>query len=96
MQKVATWLVSSTPVGPALWNAYYPSLYTGSKPTDFAAYQPALKVNLAEPGRFRAVAAMAAAGHDAAEAALPPSPRPRWSSWARRILTSPTPPPRHA
>ena len=71
VQKLAGWLVTSTPVGRQIWTAYFPSLYTGSKPEDFTAYHAALKANLAEPGRFAATAAMAAADHDAAEAALP-------------------------
>ncbi len=48
-----------------------PSLYPGAKPADFAEQLGALKANLAEPGRWAAVAAMARAGHAAAEAALP-------------------------
>ena len=69
-QRFAGWLVSSTPLGRPLWNAYYPSLFTGAKPADFASYRATLKANLAEPGRFAAVAAMAGADHGAAEAAL--------------------------
>jgi pimeloyl-ACP methyl ester carboxylesterase len=71
LQRMSTWLISHTPIGRPLWNAYYPSLYPGAKPSDFDTYRAALKANLAEPGRFAAVAAMAAADHDAAEAALP-------------------------
>lgn len=71
MQRFAGWLVSSTALGRRVWTAYFPSLFPGSLPEDFAAYHAALKTNLAEPGRFAAVAAMAAADHDAAEAALP-------------------------
>ncbi len=70
VQKVATWLVARTPLGRPLWNAYVPSLYPGDKPADFAAHHAALRRNLAEPGRFAAVAAMAVAGHAAAESAL--------------------------
>ncbi len=71
VQRLAAWLVSSTPLGRPLWGAYIPSLYPSAKPADFAGYLRALKANLAEPGRFAAVAAMAKAGHAAAEAALP-------------------------
>lgn len=71
VQKLAGWLVTGTPLGRQVWTAYFPSLFPGSKPEDFTAYHAALKTNLAEPGRFAAVAAMAAANHDAAEAALP-------------------------
>lgn len=71
MQKLAVWLITGTPLGRQIWTAYFPSLFSESKPEDFTAYRAALKTNLAEPGRFAAVAAMAAADHDAAEAALP-------------------------
>jgi pimeloyl-ACP methyl ester carboxylesterase len=71
MQRFAGWLVTSTALGRRVWTAYFPSLFPGSLPEDFAAYHAALKTNLAEPGRFPAVAAMAAADHAAAEAALP-------------------------
>lgn len=71
VQRAAGWLISRAPLGRPLWNAYVPSLYPSSKPADFGEYHRALKANLAEPGRFAAVAAMAGAGHRAAEAALP-------------------------
>lgn len=71
MQKLALWVVTGTPFGRQVWTAYFPSLFPGSKPEDFKAYHAALKANLAEPGRFAAVATMAAADHEAAEAALP-------------------------
>lgn len=64
-------LVTGTPLGRQVWTTYFPSLFPGAKPHDFTAYHAALKANLAEPGRFAAVAAMAAADHDAAEADLP-------------------------
>lgn len=71
LQRLSAWLVTSTPLGRPLWTAYYPSLFTGSKPGDFAAHHAALKANLAEPGRFAAVAAMAGADHHGAAACLP-------------------------
>jgi pimeloyl-ACP methyl ester carboxylesterase len=71
LQKASTWLVARTPFGRRLWNAYVPSLYPGNKPADFPARHAALKTNLAEPGRFAAVAAMATGSHATAEAALP-------------------------
>lgn len=69
-QRTALWLISHTSLGRPLWNAYFPSLYR-HKPNDFDSYRAATKAMLAEPGRFPAVAAMADADHDAAEAALP-------------------------
>ena len=70
VQKVSGWLVARTPLGRPLWGSYYPTLYLSRKPDDFARYHRTLRANLAEPGRFEAVAAMVGAGHDAAEAAL--------------------------
>lgn len=70
MQRVSTWLVARTPFGRALWTSYYPSLYPSRKPADFDAYRASLGAALAGPGRFAAVAAMAGARHDDAEAAL--------------------------
>jgi len=69
-QRLASWVVTRTPLGRAAWNAYIPSLYAGTKPPDFAAEVAAVRANLAEPGRFAAVVAMARSGHAAAEAAL--------------------------
>lgn len=71
VQRLAGWLVTGTPLGRRVWTSYFPSMFPGRKPHDFAAYHAALKANLGEPGRFAAVAAMGAADHDAAEAALP-------------------------
>lgn len=70
VQRLAAWVVTRTPLGRAAWNAYIPSLYPGPKPPDFATELAAVRANLAEPGRFAAVAAMARSGHAAAEAAL--------------------------
>jgi pimeloyl-ACP methyl ester carboxylesterase len=71
VQRLAAWVVTRTPLGRAAWNAYIPTLYPGPKPPDFATELAAVRANLAEPGRFAAVAAMARSGHAAAEAALP-------------------------
>jgi len=71
MQRLSTWLISSTPLGRPVWTAYYPSLYPSATPADFVEYRAALSANLKEPRRFAAVAAMARADHDTAQAALP-------------------------
>lgn len=76
MQRFAGWLVTGTPLARQVWTTYFPSLFPGAKAHDFTAYHAALRTNLAEPGIFAALAAMAAADHDAAEAALPRAPRP--------------------
>ncbi|MGF1663393.1 MAG: alpha/beta fold hydrolase [Kineosporiaceae bacterium] len=71
MQRAAVWVLTRTPLGRRLWGAYVPSLSPGRRPADFGAHLAALTANLAEPGRWEAVAAMARAGHAAAAAALP-------------------------
>jgi pimeloyl-ACP methyl ester carboxylesterase len=71
MQRVSVWMVARTPLGRPLWGSYVPSLSPGEKPADFGEHLAALRANLAEPGRWEAVAAMARAGHAAAAAALP-------------------------
>jgi pimeloyl-ACP methyl ester carboxylesterase len=76
VQRLAAWIVTRTPLGRATWNAYIPSLYPGAKPPDFTTELAALRANLAEPGRFAAVAAMARAGHADAQAALPAATAP--------------------
>lgn len=69
--RLAGWLVSRSPVGRPIWGAYVPKLYPSGTPDDFATQVATLKANLAEPGRWAAVAATAGADHDTAEAALP-------------------------
>ncbi len=46
------------PWAPAVWAAYYASLYPTKKPADFATYKAALVANLKEPGRMAALQAM--------------------------------------
>lgn len=70
-QRAAVWTIAHTPVGRWIWTAYVPSLYPGTKPSGFVTHLDALKTNLAEPGRFTAVAAMLCAGHATAAASLP-------------------------
>ncbi|MGL5861559.1 MAG: alpha/beta fold hydrolase, partial [Phycicoccus sp.] len=69
--RLAGWLVSRTPLGRPLWGQYVPRLYPTRTPEDFDQRLAALKANLAEPGRWPAVAAMADASHQAAEGSLP-------------------------
>lgn len=69
-QRLSLWVVGRTPFGRAIWGSYIPSLSPGDKPSDFDAHMAALRTNLAEPGRWAAVAAMTRAGHAAAESSL--------------------------
>lgn len=71
VQKLAVWLISSTPLGRAAWGSYVPSLYGGRKPADHAAALAALTASLKGKDRFTATAAMAAQPHIAAGRALP-------------------------
>lgn len=63
--------VFSGPWGPAAWQRYYASLYPSRKPDDFAPYASALRANLAEPGRMKALAGMIRAPKAASESRLP-------------------------
>ncbi|MGE0544772.1 MAG: alpha/beta fold hydrolase [Dehalococcoidia bacterium] len=58
------------PWGPAAWSLYYKSLYPTQLPNDLTDYRAALKANLKEPGRFRALQAMLGASKAAVEARL--------------------------
>lgn len=69
-QRLAGWLVARSPLGRRIWGSYIPRLY-GHRTPGFDDHLSKVRANLAEPGRFAAVAAMAGADHDAAEAALP-------------------------
>lgn len=70
VQRLSMWVVGRTPLGRAVSGSYVPSLSPGDKPADFADHLTALRANLAEPGRWAALAAMTRAGHGAADAAL--------------------------
>lgn len=56
--------------GPAVWSAFYDSLYPSRKPADLPAYREALQANLAQPGRMAVLRRMIAAPKDASEARL--------------------------
>ncbi len=60
------------PWGPAVWTAYYDSLYPTRKPQDFASYKKALQSNLAEAGRMKALLAMLKASKGESERASRP------------------------
>lgn len=70
VQRLSLWVVGRTPFGRAIWGSYVPSLSPGDKPSDFDTHLAALRANLAEPGRWAAVATMTRAGHATAEASL--------------------------
>ena len=59
------------PWGKAAWGSYYPSLYPGHKPADFAAYRKALAANLAEKGRFASFRRMAFTSKAPCDARVP-------------------------
>ena len=59
------------PWGPAMWLAYFNTLYPTRKPADFKAYRAALKANLSQPGRMEAPQKMVLASKSASEKRLP-------------------------
>ena len=52
------WLMLNNPWRVRTWTKYYSTLYLTQKPTDFQEYLAQLRQNLAQPGRFDAVAAL--------------------------------------
>jgi pimeloyl-ACP methyl ester carboxylesterase len=61
MGMVASLGVKLVTRSPALWLAFYSSLYKSRKPDDFREYQRNLKANLGEPGRMAALRGLVAA-----------------------------------
>lgn len=61
VQDLMVKVLLTRPWGPAAWSLYYKSLYRTAPPADLTDYRAALKANLKEPGRFRALQQMAAA-----------------------------------
>lgn len=59
------------PWGPALWRAYYTSLFGQSRPDDHAVHVARAIDLLRRPGRWRAFQSTTRTSHVAAEAALP-------------------------
>ena len=68
--RLVSSLMFARPWGPALWLAYYATLYPSQKPADFSAYRAALQRNLAEPGRLEALRQMLLASKLASEQRL--------------------------
>jgi pimeloyl-ACP methyl ester carboxylesterase len=62
--------IFSGPWGASLWTAYYRRLYPTQTPADFETYVTALKANLREPGRLRALRQMLLARKDASDVRL--------------------------
>lgn len=62
--KAAEWLVGRTP---ALWLAYWKTLFPTRKPADHAAYAARLKTSLKQPGHLAALQAMLASSRSRCE-----------------------------
>jgi pimeloyl-ACP methyl ester carboxylesterase len=58
------------PWGPAVWKAYYASLYPGRRPADLAEHQARIRQSLRRPGHWRAFAATTHTSHRPVEARL--------------------------
>lgn len=63
-------LMTARPWAAAVWNAYLPSLFAGTKPADFAAYRGRVVAALRRPGRARAFSLTTHVDHAVAEARL--------------------------
>jgi pimeloyl-ACP methyl ester carboxylesterase len=70
IQTLMLKVLLTRPWGPAAWSRYYKSLYPTSPPADLSDHRAALKANLKEPGRFRALRGMIWSPRAAVEARL--------------------------
>jgi pimeloyl-ACP methyl ester carboxylesterase len=58
----------ASPISRGMWPSYYASLYTSAKPADLDSHVAAVRKNLAEPGRWRALGRMVLADNTATDA----------------------------
>lgn len=58
------------PWGPALWSAYYASLYKSRRPDDLAAHRATIRAGLGRPGGWKAFVATTRTSHEPVEARL--------------------------
>ena len=63
-------LTFAGPWGPAAWMSYYPRMYPGPKPDDFAEHLAATSEMMKEPGRFESFRRIAAASKRDSESRL--------------------------
>lgn len=70
LQRVAMRILMARPWARHMWNAYLPTLYSGRKPEDFAAYRRQVSTAMARPGYARAFSLTTRTSHADAEAAL--------------------------
>ena len=68
--KVIASLMTKPMLTRTLWMVWFPHMFP-KRPADYAQMRAAVDANLREPGRAAVFARMCAAGHHAAEAALP-------------------------
>lgn len=71
LMRTAFRVLFSRPWGPAVWGAYYRSLFGEQRPADHDAHVAATSALLRRPGRWRAFQATTRTSHAPAEAALP-------------------------
>lgn len=72
MVKIAHAIVAVPGLARPFWNAFFPTMYPGVKPADFAAYRKRLDANLREPGRAKAAEAyIRKMSHAESEARIP-------------------------
>jgi pimeloyl-ACP methyl ester carboxylesterase len=58
----------ASPIARGMWPAYYASLYTSAKPVDLDDHVAAVKKNIGEPGRWKALGRMILADNTATDA----------------------------
>lgn len=70
LQRAAMRVLMARPWARHMWNAYLPTLYSGRKPEDFAAYRRQVSEAMARPGHPRAFSLTTRTSHADAEAAI--------------------------
>lgn len=69
--RMAMRVAMSPPIARFTWNAYLPTLYAGTKPSDFDEYRASVMAALKRPGYARAFSHTTRLSHAVAEARLP-------------------------
>jgi pimeloyl-ACP methyl ester carboxylesterase len=70
IMRALVWLMMNNPWRVRTWVMYYGTLFPTRKPDDFKLYLKQLAENMAQPGRFDAAAALAAASRQPSEQRL--------------------------
>jgi pimeloyl-ACP methyl ester carboxylesterase len=70
IMQMVMWLMLNNPLRVRTWGMYYSTFYPTVKPPDFQHYMAQLMLNLAGPGRFKAVKALGTSSRQPSEERL--------------------------